>query len=187
MKSQNNTNKIEKIQPLSGTTVSDFVSILSSDNIATIPTETVEGYAVALSSEQGIRNLMKLKDRDYNSGKVFTLVPESKDIISKYVLIPDQAKPLIDNYIPGELTLILLKNPKFKHFYYDHYDTIGIRIPAHPLFPELLEKIGPIILTSANPRGGTPKSITGHQPSTILDFTNPSHPKILRQGNLKIA
>lgn len=163
-----------------------IIDDLLSGKIVTVPTETVEGYAVALSSEQGIRNLMKLKDRDFDSGKVFTLVPESKKVINKYVLIPDQAKPLINKYIPGELTLILPKNPEFKHFYFDHYDTIGIRIPDHPLFPKLLKTVGPIILTSANPRGGTPKSLTGHQPSTIIDFTNPQNPKLLRQGNLKI-
>ena len=163
-----------------------MIGDLMSGKIATVPTETVEGYAVALNSEQGIRDLMKLKDRDFGSGKVFTLVPESKDAIKKYGLIPDQAKSLIDKYVPGELTLILPKNPEFKHFYYDHYDTIGIRIPDHPLFPELLKTVGPIILTSANPRGGTPKSITGHQPSTIIDFTDLQNPHLLRQGNLKI-
>ena len=186
MKSQNNISESAIVQPLSGASISDFVNILSSGNIVTIPTETVEGYAVALNSEQGIRDLMKLKDRDFNSGKVFTLVPESKDAISKYVIIPNSAKPLIDQYFPGELTLILPKNPGFKHFYYDHYNTIGIRIPDHPLFPELLKTVGPIILTSANPRGGTPKSLTGHQPSTIIDFTDPTHPRLLRQGNLQI-
>jgi L-threonylcarbamoyladenylate synthase len=163
-----------------------IIDDLLSGKIVTVPTETVEGYAVALASTQGIRDLMKLKDRDFDSGKIFTLVPESKDAISKYVLIPDQAKSLIDKHIPGELTLILPKNTNFKHFYYDHYNTIGIRIPDHPLFPEILEKIGPIILTSANPRGGTPKSLTGHQPSTIIDFTDPQNPQLLRQGNLKI-
>jgi len=163
-----------------------IIDDLLSGKIVTVPTETVEGYAVALASTQGIRDLMKLKDRDFDSSKIFTLVPESKDAISKYVLIPDQAKSLIDKHIPGELTLILPKNTNFKHFYYDHYNTIGIRIPDHPLFPEILEKIGPIILTSANPRGGTPKSLTGHQPSTIIDFTDPQNPQLLRQGNLKI-
>ena len=163
-----------------------LIEILLSGDIATVPTETVEGYAVAFSSERGIRELMKLKDRDFDSGKVFTLVPESKEAISKYVVIPNNAKPLIDQYFPGELTLVLPKNPSFRHFYYDHFDTIGIRISDHPLFPELLRKVGPIILTSANPRGGTPKSLTGHQPSTIIDFTDPQNPKLLRQGNLKI-
>ena len=154
--------------------------------VTTVPTETVEGYAVALNSEQGIRDLMKLKDRDFDSGKVFTLVPESKTAIAKYALIPEAAKPLIEKYIPGELTLILPKNPGFHHFYYDHFDTIGIRIPDHPLFKELLKENGAIILTSANPRGGTPRSITGHKPSTIIDFTG-EKPKVIREGNLIIS
>lgn len=154
--------------------------------VTTVPTETVEGYAVSLSSKQGIRDLMKIKDRGFSSGKIFTLVPESKAAISKYVLVSKQAKKLIDKYFPGELTLILPKNPTFKHFYYDHFNTIGIRIPNHPLFPKLLKENGPIVLTSANPRGGTPKSLTGHLPSTIIDLTT-DDPKIIRQGNLKIS
>ena len=151
-----------------------------------VPTETVEGYAVALSSKQGISDLMKLKDRGFDSGKIFTLVPESKEAIPKYAIIPSAAQSLIDQFIPGELTLILQKNPDFHHFYYDHFDTIGIRIPNHPLFPKLLKENGALILTSANPRGGTPKSITGHKPSTIIDFTNPNKPQIIRRGNLII-
>lgn len=162
-----------------------IITDLLSDKIVTIPTETVEGYAVSLNSESAIRKLMKLKDRDFNSDKIFTLVPETKSAVSKYGIISQQAQFLIDKHTPGELTLILPKNPDFHHFYYDHYNTIGIRIPDHPLFTEILPETGPLILTSANPRGGTPKSTTGHLPSTIVDFTS-SHPRILRQGNLAI-
>ena len=150
------------------------------------PTETVEGYAVRLSDEKGIRDLMKYKDRDFDSGKIFTLVPKNKSEIKKYAIIPKNAKPLINKYIPGELTLILPKNPNFHHFYYDHFETIGIRIPALDSFLKILKIFDePLILTSANPRGGTPKSLTGHKPSTIIDFTGKT-PKIIRQGNLEI-
>ena len=162
-----------------------FIVDLLDDQIVTIPTETVEGYAVSLKSEKAIRDLMKLKERDFDSGKIFTLVPESNVAIEKYVVLNDMARKLIKEYFPGELTLILPKNPDFRHFYYNHYDTIGIRIPNHPLFPELLKKVGPLILTSANPRGGTPKSLTGHLPSTIIDLTT-EESKILRQGNLRV-
>ena len=162
-----------------------IITDLLSGKIVTIPTETVEGYAVSLNSEPAVRELMKVKDRNFNSGKIFTLVPENKSDISKYTIISEPAQRLIDKYIPGELTLILPKSPNFHHFYYDHYDTIGIRIPSHPLFAEILPETGPLILTSANPRGGTPKSTTGHLPSTIVDYTG-SRPRILRQGNLII-
>ena len=159
---------------------------MKSQKILTVPTETVEGYAVKLEDEQGIKELMKLKDRDFNSGKVFTLVPQEVAHISTFCLVPPAAKPLIEKHIPGELTLILPKNPDFHHFYYDHFDAIGIRIPDYAPFQKILQASGPLLLTSANPKGGTPRSITGHLPSTIIDFTDANHPRILRQGNLQI-
>lgn len=169
-----------------------IVAALKAEEIVTLPTETVEGYAVLLNSTLAIQNLIALKDRDFDSGKIFTMVPESPEAISKYALIPPAAQPLIEQYFPGELTLILPKNPAFHHFYYDEFEKrgqkigIGLRIPNHPLFTKILPFTGPLILTSANPRGGTPVSTTGHLPSTIIDFTSTT-PKILRQGNLEIT
>ncbi|MDO4611716.1 MAG: L-threonylcarbamoyladenylate synthase [Candidatus Saccharibacteria bacterium] len=157
---------------------------LKNNEIATVPTETVEGFAILLNSELALKELMSFKNRDFNSGKIFTLVPASPEEIEKYAIIPDSAKPLIEKYVPGELTLILPKNPDFKHPYYDHFNTIGIRIPNHPLFEELLPESGALILTSANKRGETPKSY-GKKPSTIIDFTSET-PKIIRQGDLKV-
>ena len=165
---------------------SEIIFDLTNEKVVTIPTETVEGYAAPLNSEKAIRELIRLKDRGIDSGKVFTLVPRNKTEIKKYAIIPKPAQELINQYIPGELTLILPKNPDFKHFYYDHFNTIGIRIPALDCFLQILKIFNePLVLTSANPRGGTPKSLTGHKPSTIIDFTKPT-PEIIRQGDLKI-
>ena len=169
-----------------------IIADLLAGKVVTVPTETVEGFAVGLDSEQGIRELMVLKRRDYDSDKIFTLVPESREAISKNALIPAGALGLIEQYVPGELTLILPKNPEFHHFYYDEFEKrgrkigIGVRIPDYSLFEEILPKVGPLILTSANARGGKPKSITGHKPSTIVDFTGET-PRIIRQGNLYLG
>lgn len=165
--------------------ISKIITSLNSNQIVTIPTETVEGYAVSIKSITAIKNLMKLKDRSFESGKVFTLVPESIDAIEKYVVLPEKAKSLIETHFPGELTIILNKNPDFHHFYFDHFTSVGIRIPNHPLFEKILPATGALLLTSANKKGGTPKSITGHLPSTIVDFTKKT-PEIIRQGNLDI-
>ena len=153
--------------------------------IVLVPTETVYGYAVKLSDLKAIENLMKYKERDYDSGKVFTLVPESKMTIKKYATITEVAKPLIEKYIPGEITLILPKNPNFNHPYFDHFETIGIRIPDHELFEKILPQTGPLLLTSANKKGSTPKSATGHKPSTIVDCTT-NQVKVIRQGEIVI-
>lgn len=168
-----------------------IITDLLNGKVVTVPTETVEGYAVMLNSKIAVEALMKLKDRDYDSDKIFTLIPESKSAISKYAIIPPKAQIFIDKYVPGEITLILPKNPDFHNFYFDEFARrgrkigIGIRIPNHPLFPEIAESIGSILLTSANTKGAAPKSLTGHKPSTVVDFTTDT-PKILRQGDLEL-
>ena len=50
-----------------------IIADLLSNKIITVPTETVEGYAVSLNSELALRKLMQLKDRGFDSGKIFTL------------------------------------------------------------------------------------------------------------------
>lgn len=184
--------------------IEEIINSLNSDKVVALPTETVFGLAVSPNSKFALEKLIKIKNREINSGKVFTLVPESKESIKKYALIPETAKNLIETYFPGELTLILPKNPDFNHPYFDNFDSVGLRIPDFPLFSQILEKTGPLLLTSANPRGESP-ALTSNEiksrlpeidilvagksnnnpPSTILDLTA-KIPKILRQGKIHL-
>lgn len=182
-----------------------IAEMLKDGAVLAVPTETVWGFTAGLNSEASIQKLIEIKDRDVSSGKVFTLVPEDVSAISKYAELTPPATALIEQYFPGPLTMILPKNPVFRHPYYDHFDTIGLRIPNMALFHELLPKTGPLILTSANRRGKEPL-FTAEQisdqfpeldglimgqagnepPSTVIDFTGKT-PKILRQGRLKVV
>ncbi len=178
--------------------------VLEAGGVIGLPTETVWGLACALGSRKGIDKLMQIKDRDIESGKIFALVPSSIKEISDYVIVSKGAQQLINEYLPGPLTLILPKNPAFRHYYFDNFDTIGIRIPDFQLFHELLPDTGPLLLTSANRRGEEParskKELkekvpeidliidgkSGRQkPSTIVDYTTPQ-PKVLRPGPIVI-
>lgn len=185
--------------------VSDIIKSLKKGQVVALPTETVYGLAISLNSVQALEKLIYLKRRDLNSGKIFTLVPESKDAISNYAIINKTAREYIAKYIPGELTLILNKNPDFSHPYFNHFSTIGIRIPASPLFAQILPETGPLLLTSANPRGGQPaissdeiaktlpkvdlivdgRTREGKLPSTVLDLTG-KKPLVIRQGDLNV-
>lgn len=169
-----------------------------------LPTETVFGLAVAISSPEGVKKLITLKDRGIKSGKVFTLVPESIDDIQRYVQIGQKASRLIRDHIPGALTLVLPKNPDYHNEYFDNFREIGIRIPDFNLFQELLPKSGALLLTSANLRGaktcqtatevmetlpvdGIVDGVTGgKQPSTVVRISDNAI-EILRQGGLQIG
>ena len=184
---------------------SQFIKALKEGQVVALPTETVYGLAIALNSATALEKLIFLKRRDLQSGKIFTLVPESRADISKYATLNKLSREYIGKYIPGEITLILHKNPDFSHPYFNHFTTVGISIPASPLFEKILPETGPLLLTSANPRGDTPaissdevaktmpkvdlivegRTVEGKKPSTIVDLTNKT-PKILRQGDLKV-
>ncbi|MBQ3261370.1 threonylcarbamoyl-AMP synthase [Candidatus Saccharibacteria bacterium] len=186
--------------------VSQISKCLIEGQVVALPTETVFGLAAALNSTKALEKLIYLKRRDLTSGKVFTLVPESVAAIKQYASLNKLAKSFIAKYIPGPITLILPKNPEFSHPYFDHFSTVGIRIPKSPLFASLLPETGPLFLTSANPRGDAPALSSSAVistlpkvdavvtatlsssalPSTIVDLTGKS-PLVLRQGSLKIS
>ena len=184
---------------------SQIIKSLSGGQVVALPTETVYGLAAGLNSATALEKLIYLKRRDLKSGKVFTLVPEAKEAISRYAIITKMAREFVNKYIPGEITLILPKNPEFSHPYFDHFDTVGIRIPKTPLFSAILPEVGALFLTSANPRGDEPavssetvketlpkvdllvegKTPKGEMPSTVVDLTG-KKPVIVRQGKLEI-
>lgn len=174
-------------------------------NVVALPTETVMGLAISLYSDVALKKLIALKNRPIDSGKYFTLIPESKESIEKYAIIPHNAKKVVEKYIPGAVTLILPKNPEFSNHYFDQISSVGVRIPYHFLFDKILPLSGPLLLTSANPRdlpsARTPEEVKayfgnsldvlvneragGLPASTIIDYTS-GKPIIKRQGPIEI-
>lgn len=185
--------------------VEDAKKALNRGDILAVPTETVYGLAVKLDNTAAIRKLLDLKNRQIDSGKVLTIMVADVDDIKKYALVNRKTMNLARHYFPGELTLILPKRRAFKHPYFDHFDTVGIRIPDHKYLLELLRTAGPLLVTSANPRGEAPcrdsKEVAkrlpnvdtivegesgGNLPSTIIDWTE-DEPVPIRQGGLLIV
>ena len=101
--------------------------------------------------------------------------------------------------------MIFEKRADFSHEYFDNFNTIGVRIPEHEYMLKLLQKTGPLVVTSANPRGekacleakevkkrlpsvdAIVRGKSGRNlPSTILDIRS-GIPHILRQGGLLIV
>jgi L-threonylcarbamoyladenylate synthase len=182
----------------------EIVKELENGRVVAVPTETVYGLAVKFDDAAAIDKLAEMKQRDYNSGKVFALMLADVGQISRYALLSEAAKQAIAEHLPGELTVVLLKNPEFANPYFDDHRTIGIRIPNHEFMLELLARTGPLIVTSANEKGLIPaldsaaiqqelsevdvvvEGAAGNQPpSTVVDFTTPE-PRILRQGNITL-
>ncbi len=185
--------------------IEDAKNTLNKGGILGVPTETVYGLAVKLDNTAAIRKLLDLKNRQIGSGKVLTMMLADVEDIKKYAIVNRKTMNLARHYFPGELTLILPKRRAFSHPYFDHFDSVGFRIPDHPYLLELLRQTGPLLVTSANPRGEAPcrssKEVAerlpkidavvegvsgGNIPSTVIDWTE-DEPIPVRQGGLLIV
>lgn len=177
---------------------------ISQGAVVAVPTETVYGLAIKYDSPRAVQKLIEIKDRSADSGKVFTLMLSDVAQISEFAVEDDLSLRLSQDHFPGELTLIMNKNPKFKNIYFDQFDTIGIRVPNHSFMSRLLDASGPLIVTSANSRGEAPAmtggevakclsgidvivngSAVGGVPSTVVSVVG-GKVNTLRQGNLVV-
>ncbi len=110
---------------------------------------------------------------------------------------------LAERFWPGPLTIVLPKQPWLPLLITAGGDTVGVRIPNHPLALAILQRVGrPLAVSSANLSGQPPARTAaealaqldgrvdvildggeapGGQASTVLDLTT-APPRILRQG-----
>lgn len=178
---------------------------INADQIISFPTETVYALAGNAQSNKSIEAVYAIKERDANK-RLSLLLPDIKTAQDIAVISPNALKTG-KHFWPGALTLILplRQNSNLAPHILSTYDTIGIRIPDHPIALNILNAIDtPIFATSAN-ISGAEDNITAHDveqnlgnkvkliidggtseimiPSTVLDMTS-NTPKILRQGTI---
>ena len=130
---------------------------ISNGEVVAFPTETVFGVGVKFGDKEALDKLMEAKDRDYS--KAVTLMVPSKEDIEKYAYVTDQARKLIDRYMPGMMTLIFKRKEEVDSYMTNGKETIGIRIPNDEYVLSLLESVGPMLVTSAN-LSGRPNTTT---------------------------
>lgn len=117
------------------------------------PTETVYGLAALYSSENALEKIYKIKGRDFN--KTLPVMISRTKMLSKIVQnISDSAQKLIDKFWPGPLTIIFQAKPGLSQWITSETQTIGIRLPSHPIPLAVIDAIHePLAVTSANLSG----------------------------------
>lgn len=157
----------------------------ASRGVFRVETDTVWGLGAWLDDEDGIRELMKAKSRRLDDTKIFALVLSYADLISGgYVLLDGFARGLIEEHRNAPLTLVLPRNPGFKHWYYDNFEELGVRFPSNELMQRMASR-APFLLTSDNKRGEQPVRIGGQ--ATTVARVKDGQVEILRQGDISIS
>jgi L-threonylcarbamoyladenylate synthase len=136
--------------------------ILRAGGLVAFPTETVYGLGADAASEQAVARLYAAKGRPADHPVIIHFAsPELAFAWAREV--PHGARELGHRFWPGPLTLILKRSALAKDFVTGGQDTVGLRVPSHPVAHELLSLFGgPVAAPSANRFGRVSPTTAAH-------------------------
>ena len=126
-------------------------NILSKDGVVAVPSETVYGLAARIDSELGIDQIYTLKGRPSKNPLIVHFA--SIDQVLEFVDIDFKYLPALNVLWPGPLTFVAPLKKSITNKITAGLPTLAVRVPAHPTFLRLIEKVGPLAAPSANKSG----------------------------------
>lgn len=168
-----------------------------------IPTETVYGLGANALDENAVRSVFSAKGRPADNPLIVHL-SDFSHAVNYTEGIPELAYKLAERFCPGPLTMVLPKNDSIPMITSGGLDTVGIRVPSHPVMHRIIELSGcPIAAPSANTSGLPSPTTAAHVmsdmngriaavldggssefgvESTVISFDGDSSVRILRPG-----
>ena len=129
--------------------------VLLSGDVVALPTETVYGLAGIINDDAALRKIFEVKSRPFFDPLIVHVLGLSVllNLVEVTEKTRNQLSKLTDAFSPGPLTFILNKKKTISDLVTAGKKTVAIRIPAHPVFREVLHLAGPLAAPSANPFG----------------------------------
>ena len=178
--------------------VNDFLNLDIKDEVFVIETDTVYGIGCLLNSKIGVERIYHIKGREFT--KPLAVLCSNVSQVESLVYNVSDFKEITNKYWPGPLTLVFKKKDTVGNFVTSNFDTVGIRIPNNDICLKIMDKFGPIVMTSLNKShekevvrfcdtvnfiNDVDYIVEGHDleniPSTVYDTINK---KVLRQGKI---
>jgi L-threonylcarbamoyladenylate synthase len=170
------------------------VSVLMHDGLIIYPTETVYGLGADAFSEEAIRKVYEAKKRDL--AKPISIAVSDFEMLAIVCHTDARMHEFLQAFLPGPVTVVVPAKRIVPDILTGGTGLIGIRIPAHPLAQQVIERFdSPITATSANLSGAKDPQIPEEctvprdllidsgrlpgTPSTVVDLTNNT---IIRRG-----
>lgn len=149
--------------------IAKAAAILKSGGLVAFPTETVYGLGADASNAAAVANIFVAKGRP-SDHPVIVHLADASAIAHWAVDIPEQAWALARKFWPGPMTLILKRAPHVLDAVTGGQDTVGLRVPSHPIARALLEEFGGgVAAPSANKFGRVSPTTAQHVKDELGD------------------
>jgi L-threonylcarbamoyladenylate synthase len=138
------------------------VRVLQTGGLVAFPTETVYGLGADATNETAVKQVFKVKGRPKGHPLIVHL-PDANGVRDWVEEFPESAHRLAARFWPGPLTMILKKGPKAIDAVTGGQETVGLRVPGHPVAQALLRAFGGgIAAPSANRHGRVSPTAAQH-------------------------
>ena len=185
--------------------VDEATRALAAGGLVVLPTDTVYGIAADAFDAGAVQRLLDAKGRGRDMpppvlvGSAGTLDALASDV-------PPYVRPLVDAFWPDPLTVVCHEQSSLQWDLGDTRGTVAVRMPDHEVARQLLDRTGPLAVSSANLTGhdaatdadqamemlGEKVAVVidggttpGNVPSTIVDATG-ERPRLLRLGAISV-
>ena len=138
------------------------VALLRAGDLVAFPTETVYGLGADAANPAAVAKIFAAKGRPADHPLIVHL-PGASHLARWAREVPPEAERLAAAFWPGPLTLILKRQANVPDAVTGGQDTVGLRVPSHPLALELLQAFdGGIAAPSANRFGRISPTSAAH-------------------------
>jgi tRNA threonylcarbamoyl adenosine modification protein (Sua5/YciO/YrdC/YwlC family) len=174
--------------------------------LVVLPTDTVYGLGADAFDHAAVQALLDAKGRGREMPPP-VLISAATTLAALATNIQSYVEPLTEAFWPGPLTLVCEQQPSLTWDLGETRGTVAVRMPDHEVALALLERTGPLAVSSANLSGlpaateaAAAEGMLGDsvevvldggpspkgEASTILDV-RASQPRLLRLGALSVA
>ena len=136
-------------------------SAVKGGRLVVIPTDTVYGIGCDAFDNQAVEALLRAKHRGPDM-PVPVLVGSWNTVQGLVRDYSFNIRRLVEAFWPGGLSVVVHQAPSLPWNLGDTRGTVMLRMPMHPVALELLDKTGPMAVSSAN--------ISGQPPATTVDM-----------------
>ena len=165
------------------------IELLCAGELVAIPTETVYGLGADAANPAAVAKIFAAKGRPADHPLIVHLA--GHDAVDRWAeQVPAVAWELMETFWPGPLTLILKKQAWVPDAVTGGQDTVGLRVPGHPVALELLRRFAAvagehagIAAPSANRFGRISPTTAAHVQEELGDQV----PLILDGGACKVG
>jgi len=182
--------------------IKTIVECLREGGVIIYPTDTVYGLGCDIFHQKAVEKICRIKGVDPLKAQLSFVCSDLSDLSQYTKSITTPLYRTLKSHIPGPFTFILPASKEVPKILKSKKNTIGLRVPDHPIARAIIHELGHPILSSSLPGEMVEEytdpelifekfgklvdivvdgGIGGIKYSTIVDLTG-DEPVILRQG-----